>query len=107
MQASTYAVKTSACFEAGNRRRVTAGFAEFKSSNVALNGNTSRSICMRDKTACSGLCLDAADMGMKLTRAGCGVESLFRSTAKPRSVKAQASGSSFFMIFDIGWFLSF
>ncbi|GAY43877.1 hypothetical protein CUMW_078000 [Citrus unshiu] len=81
MQASTYAIKASVCFDARNRRRacvLAAGSANTRS--VALNSNftSNNSICMRD-------------MGMKLTRATQGVETLFRSTVKPRSVKAQAS----------------
>ncbi|KAH9675721.1 Plastidic glucose transporter 4 [Citrus sinensis] len=81
MQASTYAIKASVCFDARNRRRacvLAAGFANTRSVALNCNFTSNNSICMRD-------------MGMKLTRATQGVETLFRSTVKPRSVKAQAS----------------
>ncbi|KAJ0099576.1 hypothetical protein Patl1_21433 [Pistacia atlantica] len=93
MQASTYAVKPSVGFEARNRRRVSACFGDFKGGNLALNGSIDKnnSICMRSGTACCGLRLDAATMGAELTRARFGVESLFRSTAKSRSVRTQAT----------------
>ncbi|XP_031267122.1 plastidic glucose transporter 4-like [Pistacia vera] len=93
MQASTYAVKPSVGFEARNRRRVSACFGDFKGGNLALNGRIDKnnSICMRSGTACCGLRLDAATMGAELTRARFGVESLFRSTAKSRSVRTQAT----------------
>lgn len=55
-----------------------AGFANTRSVALNCNFTSNNRICMRD-------------MGMKLTRATQGVETLFRSTVKPRSVKAQAS----------------
>ncbi|KAL5809903.1 hypothetical protein ACOSQ3_026604 [Xanthoceras sorbifolium] len=86
MQASMYSVKGlgSVCFEVRSRRRVSAGFRDFNS------------ICMRDRTTtatttCCGLRLDSAAMGAELTRARYGVETLFRSSAKSRSLKAHAS----------------
>lgn len=81
MQASTYAVKGSVCFDARNRRStcaLAAGFANTRSVALNCNVTSNNSICMRD-------------MGIKLTRATHGAETLFRSTVKPRSVKAQAS----------------
>lgn len=95
MQASTYAIKASVCFDARNRRRacvLAAGFANTRSVALNCNFTSNNSICMRD-------------MGMKLTRATQGVETLFRSTVKPRSVKAQASGSvSLFFFFCQNFF---
>ncbi|KAH7556891.1 hypothetical protein JRO89_XS11G0008100 [Xanthoceras sorbifolium] len=86
MQASMYSVKGlgSVCFEVRSRRRVSAGFRDFNS------------ICMRDRTAaatttCCGLRLDSAAMGAELTRCRYGVKTLFRSSAKSRSLKAHAS----------------
>ncbi|OWM64424.1 hypothetical protein CDL15_Pgr020391 [Punica granatum] len=51
-----------------------------------------RSTRQTDKVSCRGLRLSSGSMGPELARARSGIDSLFRSSAKSRSVKSQASG---------------
>uniref|UniRef100_A0A5B7CCR4 Putative hexose transporter n=1 Tax=Davidia involucrata TaxID=16924 RepID=A0A5B7CCR4_DAVIN len=86
MQASTFAVKGTVGLNIQNRR-VLPGFGEFRKVSLALNN-----LCMTERSTCFGLRLSQAAMGAEHGRPRTGVESLFRSSAKARSVKVQASG---------------
>lgn len=82
MQATTYAVKGGIGFGVQKRPTLLKGFGEF--------GRPSLGFRMTDRTACCGLRLGSIAMEAELTGARLGAT--FRSSAKPRSVKAQASG---------------
>lgn len=87
MQVSTcYTVKSNVPLQALNRRRGFARSAELKKRGLGINDKNSR-VCMSERIGCCGLRLDSAAMAVELTRT-----SLFRSAAKSRSVRAQASG---------------
>ncbi|KAA8547789.1 hypothetical protein F0562_004218 [Nyssa sinensis] len=82
MQASTFAVKGTVLNI--QNRRVLPGFGEFRNTSSALNN-----LCMKDRSTCFGLRLGSVAIGAEHGRPRTGVESLFRSSAKARSVKAQ------------------
>jgi hypothetical protein len=84
MQASTYAVKGGIGFGVQKRTRILKGFGESQKPSLGLR--------MTDRTACCGLRLSSIAMEAELTSARVGANGIFRSLAKPRSVKAQASG---------------
>ncbi|KAG2710730.1 hypothetical protein I3843_04G041200 [Carya illinoinensis] len=83
MQASTYAVKGSIGFGVQKRTQVLKRFDEFGKPSLGLR--------MTDRTACCGLRLNSIAMEAELTRARLGSNGIFRSSVKPRSLKAQAS----------------
>ncbi|KAF5479914.1 hypothetical protein F2P56_000697 [Juglans regia] len=83
MQASTCVVKGGIGFGAQNRTKVLKGFGEFGKPSLGLG--------MTERTACSVLRLSSTPMKDTLTSARLGVNGVFRSSVKPRSVKAQAS----------------
>lgn len=85
MQASTYAVKGDVGFGVQKRTRVLKRFGELGKPSLGLR--------MTDSTPCCGLRLSSIAMEAELTGARLGATGIFRSSAKPRSVKAQASGS--------------
>lgn len=86
MQASIYAAKASAAFQIENRR-VLPGFSQFRKRSFVSN-----SICMTERESCFGLRrLGSNSMGVELGRLRTSVQSVFRTSAKARSVKAQAS----------------
>lgn len=82
MQSSAYAVKGGIGFGFQDRPTLLKGFGEFGKSSLAFR--------MTDRTACCGVRLSSIAMEAELTGARLGAS--FRSSAKPRSVKAQASG---------------
>ncbi|XP_062150609.1 plastidic glucose transporter 4 [Alnus glutinosa] len=82
MQASAYAVKGGIGFGVQNRPTLLKGFGEFGKSSLGFR--------MTDRTACCGVRLSSIAMEAELTGARLGAS--FRSSARPRSVKAQASG---------------
>ena len=84
MQASTYAVKGGIGFGVQKRTRILKGFGESQKPSLGLR--------MTDRTTCCGLRLSSIAMEAELTSARVGANGIFRSLAKPRSVKAQASG---------------
>ncbi|XP_030507559.1 plastidic glucose transporter 4 isoform X1 [Cannabis sativa] len=90
MQASTYsAVKGRVGFGAEHQRRVSLGLGE---STSRRRVSMLRSQYMTDRSSCcGGLSLNSATMGIELGRARMGVDGIFGSSAKSRSVKAQAS----------------
>lgn len=92
MQASTYSsVKGSLGFGVLNHKRVLLGFGE--SGNKKSFGR--RSLYMTDKTSCfGGISLSSVAMGGQFGCARRGFDGIFRSSVKPRSVRAQASGLS-------------
>nr|XP_042970192.1 plastidic glucose transporter 4-like isoform X1 [Carya illinoinensis]XP_042970193.1 plastidic glucose transporter 4-like isoform X1 [Carya illinoinensis]KAG2715010.1 hypothetical protein I3760_03G056400 [Carya illinoinensis]KAG2715011.1 hypothetical protein I3760_03G056400 [Carya illinoinensis]KAG2715012.1 hypothetical protein I3760_03G056400 [Carya illinoinensis]KAG6659824.1 hypothetical protein CIPAW_03G063000 [Carya illinoinensis]KAG6659825.1 hypothetical protein CIPAW_03G063000 [Carya len=83
MQASTCAAKGGIGCGVQNRTKVLKGFGEF--------GKPSLGFGMTEKTACSVLRLSSIPMRDTLTSARLGVNGVFRSSVKPRSIKAQAS----------------
>ncbi|PON39613.1 Sugar/inositol transporter [Trema orientale] len=90
MQASANpGVKGALGFGTQNQRRVLLGLGESRSrrrvSVLESQYMTDRSSC------CGGLSLNSVTMGVELGRARVGVDRIFGSSAKPRSVKAQAS----------------
>ena len=84
MQASTFAVKGGIGFGVQKRTRISNGFGEFKKPSLGLR--------MTDRSACCGLRTSSTAMETELTSARVGAYGIFRSSAKPRSVKAQATG---------------
>ncbi|KAL5538829.1 hypothetical protein UlMin_042758, partial [Ulmus minor] len=89
MQASAYTtVKGSIDFGVQNQRRVLLGLGE--SRNTGVSGF--RNLCMTDRSnCCGGLSLSSVAMGTELVRTRFGVDGIFGSSAKFRSVRAQAS----------------
>ena len=89
MQASYASVKGTLGVGVQNQKRVFLGFGEVR--NRGSSGL--RSLCMIDRsTCCGGLSLSSVAMGAKLGAVRKGVNGVFGSSAKPRSVKAQATG---------------
>jgi len=84
MQASTFTVKGGIGFGVQKRTRILNGFGESKKPSLGLR--------MTDRSACCGLRTSSTAMETELTGARVGAYGIFRSSAKPRSVKAQASG---------------
>ncbi|GAB4832324.1 hypothetical protein Ancab_006338 [Ancistrocladus abbreviatus] len=89
MQSSAYAVKGSIGLEIHNRRLAAPGVAQFKKRNSALNNTFSILDGSSDKDHCCKLSSSSISMGAGFARMG--VDRMFRSSAKYRSVKAQAS----------------
>ncbi|GFZ18934.1 plastidic GLC translocator [Actinidia rufa] len=85
MQASTHAARGSISLGVQNRR-VLPGFGEFRKRSVDL-----KNLCMTERSNCFGLSLGSLAMESELTRVRTRVERVFRSSAKARSVRAQAS----------------
>ena len=85
MQASALAVKGISCLGIQNRKL-------FRSESKFRT----RSVCMgsSNRTNCFGFGLGSVSMEAELTGTRLGTSSIFGSTAKPRSVRAQASGLS-------------
>ncbi|PON53095.1 Sugar/inositol transporter [Parasponia andersonii] len=90
MQASANpGVKGSLGFGTQNQRRVLLGLGESRSRRRV---SVLKSQCMTDRSSCcGGLSLSSVTMGVELGRARVGVDRIFGSSAKPRSVRAQAS----------------
>lgn len=89
MQASYVSVKGSLGVGDQNQKRVLLSFGEVR--NRGSSGL--RKLCMTDRsTCCGGLSLKSVAMGAKLAGVRMGVNGVFGSSAKPRSVKAQATG---------------
>lgn len=89
MQATSYA-SVKGGFGIQNQRKGLLGFGELR--NRTSSGLRS-TLCMADRRSCfGGLSLSSVAMGAELTRARIGVDGIFGSSARPRSVKAQASG---------------
>lgn len=81
------------------RKRVLLGFGEVR--NRTSSGL--RSLCMTDRSSCcAGLSLSSVAMGAELARARVAINGVFGSSAKPRSVKAQATGL-FITVFNHAW----
>ncbi|GMP30971.1 hypothetical protein CsSME_00005383 [Camellia sinensis var. sinensis] len=85
MQAATYAGKGSTCFD-NQKRRVLPGFSELRKRGLGFNN-----LRMTERSSCFGLRLGSAAMEAELGRVRTGVDRVFRSSAKARSVRAQAS----------------
>lgn len=85
MQASSFAVKGNLGFDLQNHNhRVLPGFGDLRKRSSLLH--------MTQRGSCFGLRLNSVSMGVELGRVRTNVESVFRSSAKARSVKAQAAG---------------
>ncbi|XP_057491564.1 plastidic glucose transporter 4-like [Actinidia eriantha] len=84
MQASTHAVRGSISLGVQNRK-VLLGFGEFRKRSLDL-----KNLCMTERSNCFGLSLGSLAMEAELTRVRTGVERVFRSSAKARSVRVQA-----------------
>ncbi|KAM7529781.1 hypothetical protein LguiB_033191 [Lonicera macranthoides] len=80
MQASTYSVKGNAGFVLRNRKDLT-GIGDFRKASLVL-----KNLCQTERSSCSRLRFDSVAMGAELGRM-----SVFRSSAKSRSVKAHAN----------------
>ena len=95
MQASTFpwvkgGIGTGFGFGAQNKRRVLVGLSESKCRRRV-------SVLMSDRASCcGGLSLNSMASGIELGRSRMGFGS--SSSAKPRSVKAQASGLNFTLL---------
>lgn len=87
MQASTLTVKGTTCFGV-QKKTVVPGFSRFRSRSAPRH----RSIFMTNRTSCFGLRLGSVTMETELTNTRIAISSIFGSSAKPRSVTAQASG---------------
>ncbi|PSR87828.1 Plastidic glucose transporter like [Actinidia chinensis var. chinensis] len=85
MQASAHAARGGISLGVQNRR-VLPGFGEFRKRSVDL-----KNLCMTERSNCFGLSLGSLAMESELTRVRTRVERVFRSSAKARSVRAQAS----------------
>ncbi|KAL7190724.1 hypothetical protein ACSBR2_022910 [Camellia fascicularis] len=85
MQAATYAGKGSTCFD-NQKRRVLPGFSELRKRGLGFNN-----LRMTERSSCFGLRLGSAAMEAELGRVRTGVDRVFWSSAKARSVRAQAS----------------
>ncbi|THG19734.1 hypothetical protein TEA_028286 [Camellia sinensis var. sinensis] len=96
MQAATYAGKGSTCFD-NQKRRVLPGFSELRKRGLGFNN-----LRMTERSSCFGLRLGSAAMEAELGRVRTGVDRVFRSSAKARSVRAQASAGLFFS-FDLDY----
>ncbi|XP_030952608.1 plastidic glucose transporter 4-like [Quercus lobata] len=83
MQTSTFTVKGGIGFGVQKRTRILNGFGESKKPSLGLR--------MTDRSACCGLRTSSTAMETELTGARVGAYGIFRSSAKPRSVKAQAT----------------
>ncbi|GAB4827886.1 hypothetical protein Ancab_034770 [Ancistrocladus abbreviatus] len=90
MQSSTYVVKGKIGFEIHNRKLAAGGVADFKWRNSAVNNILRNFHASSDKINCCKLNSLSNPMGAGLARMG--VDGVFRSSAKYRSVKAQVSG---------------
>ncbi|XP_010264551.1 PREDICTED: plastidic glucose transporter 4-like isoform X2 [Nelumbo nucifera] len=85
MQASTYAFKGSVGSKL-QQRRIWSSFG-----GLCERSSARRAISFIDRGFYRRSYFGSVSMGAELTRARAGVETMFRSSAKPRSVKAQAS----------------
>ncbi|KAF8390108.1 hypothetical protein HHK36_024630 [Tetracentron sinense] len=85
MLASTYAVKGGVGSELQNRR-VLSSFGGFRKRSSGV-----KNLFMTERSSCCGSRLGSVVLGVELARARTRVETMFRSSAKARSVKAQAS----------------
>lgn len=100
MQASSYS-SVKGGFGIQNQRKGLLGFGELRNRT----SSRSRSLCMADRrSCCGGLSLSSVAKGVELARARMGVDGIFGSSARPRSVKAQASG--LFILFDYFLFVT-
>lgn len=86
MQASTFTVKGNIAVEVQNRR-VLPDFAEIRKTSTSA-----RNQCLKNRGTFCRLKLGSVAMGAELARARTSVESVFRSSLKARSIRAQASG---------------
>ncbi|KAI3462551.1 hypothetical protein Pfo_019214 [Paulownia fortunei] len=82
MQASTFAVQAKSGFALQNRRLL-ASASDLRQNSLAL---ISTDLCMAKRTNCFGLGLGSGSMGAMGS-----IQSVFGSSAKARSVRAQAS----------------
>lgn len=85
MQASTFTVKGNIAVEVQNRR-VLPDFAEIRKTSTSA-----RNQCLKNRGTFCRLKLGSVAMGAELARARTSVESVFRSSLKARSIRAQAS----------------
>ncbi|PHT56679.1 Plastidic glucose transporter 4 [Capsicum baccatum] len=86
MQALTFTVKGNVGFGFQNRQ-ILQGVCDFRSRNLA-----GKSLRMTERSSCFGVNMDSASMGIELGRARRTVQSVFGSSAKPRSHRVRASG---------------
>lgn len=89
MQASTFGVK-GAIFGA-QKQRGFVGFGDFRNGS----GLRPRSVCMAKNPNSCGSRLGSVTMETELVSARVGSIGIFGSSAKPRSVRVQASGLHF------------
>ncbi|KAK8541785.1 hypothetical protein V6N13_137624 [Hibiscus sabdariffa] len=87
MQASTQLVKGNLGIEVP-KWRVLPRFSEVRQRSLIWNLN----LCTRSGSTCSGLSTGDVSMGVGLVHARNGSDTAFLSSAKSRSIKAQASG---------------
>lgn len=86
MQASTFAIK-GAIFGAQNQQGLV-GFGEFRNGSVLRP----RRVCMTKISNSCGIRLGSATMETELTSGRVGFSGILGSSAKPRSIRVQASG---------------
>ncbi|KAM3252482.1 plastidic glucose transporter 4 [Capsicum annuum] len=86
MQALTVTVKGNVGFGFQNRQ-ILQSVCDFRSRNLA-----GKSFRMTERSSCFGVNMDSASMGIELGRARRTVQSVFGSSAKPRSHRVRASG---------------
>ncbi|KAM3363232.1 plastidic glucose transporter 4 [Capsicum galapagoense] len=86
MQALTFTVKGNVGFGFQNRQ-ILQSVCDFRSRNLA-----GKSFRMTERSSCFGVNMDSASMGIELGRARRTVQSVFGSSAKPRSHRVRASG---------------
>lgn len=88
MQSSTYSVRADTGFGPQTRLRSFERSKNFNSRRILAGSN----LRMTERTSCFGLKLGSASMGIELGRARPRVQSVFGESAKPRSIRASASG---------------
>lgn len=88
MQASTYAGRADSGFGLQTRRRGFERSKNFNSRRILACSN----LRMTERSSCFGLKLGSASMGIELGRPRARVPSVFGESAKPRSIRASASG---------------
>lgn len=84
MQASTYSVKGNTGFDLRNRKDLP-GIGDFRKTSFVW-----KNLCQKERSSCLRLRFDSVVMGAELGRM-----SVFRPSAKSRSVKAQANSGCF------------
>lgn len=89
MQASTYVVKGNLGFEVQNRKGVLSGLGGFRNSSPVLFSNLRFVNSNNEKAGSSKLSCGSAPVGIGCAKMG--IDRVFKSSAKYRSVKAQAS----------------